>query len=240
MRRLLSMWVKSLVFAAAALCAVAPAVAQPSREAPAHCAGNALRGQLLSQWPAARVTLQLDAASAASLDAAHGAAAGCRVVAIDQAVRRRMQVVQELPPGAPKQRLALWFEVAVQVPAWRLRQALPAGGTLDEPFLQAVEEDAVANPGVLVREHGRQQSWRMARARPEGHVLRRADVLAADTVQRGDRVALLYRSGALELRASGTALAAAMPGERLRVALDGRAQSVWGRLNDNGQVEVTP
>ncbi|WP_181179452.1 flagellar basal body P-ring formation chaperone FlgA [Methylibium rhizosphaerae] len=222
----------SAVLAAVAACAAAPAAA--------HCAGNALREQLQSQWPSARVTLQLDAASAARLDAAGGAAAGCSVVAIDQAVRRRMQVVLELPPGAAKQRLALWFEVAVQVPAWRLQQAQPAGGTPDESALQAVEEDVVANPGVLVRDAARQQAWRMARALPEGHVLRRADVLTTDTVQRGDRVALLYRSGALELRASGTALATAMPGERLPVALDGRGRSVWGRLNDNGQVEVTP
>lgn len=71
-----------------------------------------------------------------------------------------------------------------------------------------------------------------------GQVLNGLQVVSASRVRRGQRVTLLARTGSLEVRVSGKALADAAVGERVRVRNLGSKRIVEGTVEQDGTVRV--
>jgi flagella basal body P-ring formation protein FlgA len=91
--------------------------------------------------------------------------------------------------------------------------------------------DAYADPSAVV---GRAP----LRALPAGAVLGASDLANGTPLRRGDPVVLVSRIGEVEVRMTGRALAAAMPGATVAVENSGSRRIVRGRLVGDGMVEV--
>ncbi|MEM1313169.1 MAG: flagellar basal body P-ring formation chaperone FlgA [Pseudomonadota bacterium] len=74
---------------------------------------------------------------------------------------------------------------------------------------------------------------------PAGRALRTADLQPSAVIDRNERVALLYRYGALTITTEGLALERAPRGARLRVMNLSSRRTVVGVANARGQVEVS-
>jgi flagella basal body P-ring formation protein FlgA len=79
---------------------------------------------------------------------------------------------------------------------------------------------------------------RARRALAAGAVLLRQDCLLPEGVRRGERVTILARVGAVEVRASGQALEDGQPGQWIRVRREGATQLLRARVRDRSTVEV--
>lgn len=193
----------------------------------------ALEQSLREKHP--RVTIVLGEDGASSGHAATDT--GWRVRSIDAALRRRMGVTLE-SSSQPPARMRVEFTVTAQVTGWRLAHAVDPSTTLTPADLLPSVEDAVLNPDLATGQEVTR--WRVVRDLPEGHLLRHADLADARSVLRGDIVDVRLDAGAVALRASGTALSAARPGETVKVALPGRREAVSGVVGDDRQVIVKP
>ena len=217
------------------VCALAAATAGAGTASPTTAevvARAALEQSVREKHPHLAITLRH--ADASSRNAS---GTGWRVRSVDSALRRRMGVMLE-SWSQPPARVRVEFIVTAQATGWRLVHATEPSATLTPADLMPSVEDAVLNPDLAIGQDVAR--WRVVRHLPEGHLLRQTDVTDARSVLRGDIVDVRLDAGAVSVRAVGTALAAARPGETVKVALPGRREAVSGIVGEDRQVIVKP
>ena len=146
--------------------------------------------------------------------------------------------VQVQPERGPAYVLAMPVNISWIAPSWVIARDQKAGDWLQATDLQVQE---IAWPaGVAVepaRAHEPPQG-RLRRALHAGEILRTADLLAADSLQRGDRVTVILAAGGLEMAMPAQVLAPTRVGQRVSVQADGRNAPMVGRLVDLTTVSV--
>ncbi len=134
--------------------------------------------------------------------------------------------------------LALPVTIGWTAPTWALLRELKAGERLQAADLHLQEQ--TWPPGVAV-EAARTDEPPQGRARRTlhaGEAVRAADLIALDTLQRGDRVTVVMASEGIELAMPAQLLAPARVGQSVRVQADGRSAPMEGLLVDLTTVRV--
>lgn len=119
-----------------------------------------------------------------------------------------------------------------------LARAVARGETLDAGMLSLQERDVAQLPfGYLAT---LEQALDMEARRPlgAGAVLTPNDAQPQRLVRRGEGVTVISRSGGIEVRAGGTAMADGARGERIRVRNDSSRRIVEGVVTGAGRIEV--
>ncbi|GBD07468.1 hypothetical protein HRbin21_01295 [bacterium HR21] len=131
---------------------------------------------------------------------------------------------------------SLW----VVAPELRLRVPVAAGATVAETQVEVVSRRmSLSEYWERVRLE-ELPALRARRALPAGSPVLRRDWLSRAGVRRGERVTLVARSGAVEVRTRAQALEDGEPGSWVRVSRDGAARVVYARVLDATTVEVVP
>jgi len=161
-------------------------------------------------------------------------------------------VAKSLPAERPwSPRLSVWVDVmqkgelrrSVLVPllvkawqrGWVARRDLPAGTVLNADQLREDEVDVAAGGSIpQVEPAGRVLRSMLLAGRYVGAL----KTVQAKAVQRGDRVELLHRMGAVEVLASAEALQDGEPGEHVQVRLQAAGGAVLARVMSAGKVEL--
>lgn len=119
-----------------------------------------------------------------------------------------------------------------------LRRPVSAGERID-PGMVVVERREVSRlPGGALPASRPLDGLTARRALAAGSVLLGRDTQSPRVIQRGDPVVLISRSGGIEVRASGKALAAAGVDERLSVENSSSRRVVSGQVLPSGEVLV--
>lgn len=131
--------------------------------------------------------------------------------------------------------------VPVRVRRWQdvlvLQRNVAAGEAISGPVVALENRDvakvtgALADPGVIQGYHAR-------RPLAAGRVLTAADIQTPRLIRRGDSVTLVARTGGIEVRAMGRALADAGQGERVGVENLSSRRMLQGVVGPGGEVEV--
>lgn len=156
----------------------------------------------------------------------------------DGGIAKRMSVWVDIWQGPWLRRTVV---VPVEVTAWQsgwiAKRDLPAGTRLSSEQLQAsqVEISADGQPawqGTLMEARVLRSPVLM------GHYLRANQVANAQVVERGDRVEVVYRVGAVEVSSPGSALQDGGVGQHIQVRADGARGPVLARVMGAGRVEL--
>lgn len=119
-----------------------------------------------------------------------------------------------------------------------VKQPLAAGQVLGPESVGVEMRDVTRLPGGVINE-GTDLTGRTARrALVAGSVLLVSDAVPPRIIKRGDPVVVISRSGAIEVRANGKALAAAGVDESLAVENVSSRRVVQGRVLASGEVLV--
>ena len=118
------------------------------------------------------------------------------------------------------------------------KQPLAAGQALSSANVGVELRDVSRLPGGVITEETDISGRTAKRALAAGSVLLVSDAVAARIIKRGDPVVLISRSGSVEVRASGKALAAAGVDDALAVENSSSRRVVQGRVLPSGEVLV--
>ncbi len=146
--------------------------------------------------------------------------------------------VRVQPERGPSYVLALPVAVTWVAPGWVLARDQKAGDWLQAADLQMQEISWPAGAPVEMARADEPARGRLRRAMPAGALVRSVDLIAADTLQRGDRVTVVLASGGIELTMPAQVLAPARVGQRVSVQADGRNAPLEGQLVDLTTVRV--
>jgi len=119
-----------------------------------------------------------------------------------------------------------------------LRRPLAPGEVIDASAVGVETRDVSRSPGGIVPAGTPLEGRTARRALPAGSVLLAQDAVPPRSIRRGDPVTLISRSGGVEVRASGRALAAAGVDERLSVENVSSRRVVQGVVLASGEVLV--
>lgn len=156
----------------------------------------------------------------------------------DGGLAKRMSVWVDIWQGTLLRRTVL---VPVEVSAWQsgwiAKIDLPAGTRLSAEQLQASQVEITADG---------QPAWQGTLAEDRvlrspvltGHYLHANQVASAQVVERGDRVEVVYRVGAVEVSSPGSALQDGGVGQHIQVRADGARGPVLARVVGTGRVEL--
>lgn len=156
----------------------------------------------------------------------------------DGGISKRMSVWVDIWQGTLLRRTVL---VPVEVSAWQsgwiAKSDLPAGTRLSAEQLQASQVEITADG---------QRAWQGTLAEDRvlrspvltGHYLHANQVASAQVVERGDRVEVVYRVGAVEVSSPGSALQDGGVGQHIQVRADGARGPVLARVVGTGRVEL--
>jgi len=120
-----------------------------------------------------------------------------------------------------------------------LARGLAAGESVGTADIVSERRDAARIVGAPLTDPGRAAGQVMRRTLPAGSILSSSDLLSQRLVRRGDNVALVARSGGLEVRMAGRALANAGENERVSVENLSSHRVVQGIVSQDGDVLVT-
>jgi flagella basal body P-ring formation protein FlgA len=151
-----------------------------------------------------------------------------------------MQNASTAEVSCPGQGWRLYVPLRIQrfESVYVLRRPVPAGAPIS-PALAVLERREVSRlPGSAVAGSRPLEGMTARRALAAGSVLMTHDVQSARVIQRGDPVVLVSRSGGIEVRASGRALAAAGVDERISVENVSSRRVVQGQVLASGEVLV--
>ncbi|WOS42968.1 flagellar basal body P-ring formation chaperone FlgA [Xanthomonas rydalmerensis] len=120
-----------------------------------------------------------------------------------------------------------------------LARGLSAGETIGAADIVPEKRDAARIVGAAMTEPEMAIGQVARRTLPAGTLLSTTDLVAPRLVRRGDNVALVARSGGLEVRMAGRALGDAGENERVTVENLSSRRIVQGTVSQNGDVLVT-
>jgi flagella basal body P-ring formation protein FlgA len=120
-----------------------------------------------------------------------------------------------------------------------LARGLAAGESVGTADIVSERRDAARIVGAPLTDPGRAVGQVMRRTLPAGSILASSDLLSQRLVRRGDNVALVARSGGLEVRMAGRALGNAGENERVSVENLSSHRVVQGIVSQDGDVLVT-
>ncbi len=123
-------------------------------------------------------------------------------------------------------------------PVLVLRRPVRAGELADDSLFDTQARDIAALPFGHLEDPASVRGRQFRRALPGGAAPVPGDLVAPRWVQRGQTVQLRSRSGGIEVRAEGTALADGAAGHRVRVENRGSRRIVEGTVSAPGVVEV--
>jgi flagella basal body P-ring formation protein FlgA len=161
-----------------------------------------------------------------------------------------LQATAASPPGnnawsvavrcAAPQTWTLYVPVRVsdRRPVVVLRRALAPGLPIPADALALETRDSAALPFGYLSDPAQAAGKQLRRPLPSGATLTPDAVGVAPQIRRGQLVTLLGRSGGLEIRAEGKALADAGTGERVSVENTSSRRTVVGVVRGDGVVEV--
>lgn len=119
-----------------------------------------------------------------------------------------------------------------------LRRPVSAGERISADMVVIERREVSRLPGGVVPASRSIEGMSARRALAAGSVLLSQDAQSPRVIQRGDPVVLVSRSGGIEVRASGRALAAAGVDERLSVENSSSRRVVNGQVLASGEVLV--
>jgi len=119
-----------------------------------------------------------------------------------------------------------------------LRRPVSAGEVIDRDAVGVETRDIGRLAGGILPANQALDGRTARRALMAGSVLLSQDTQSPRVIQRGDPVVLVSRSGTIEVRASGRALAAAGVDDRLAVENTSSRRVVQGQVMANGEVLV--
>jgi flagellar basal body P-ring formation protein FlgA len=119
-----------------------------------------------------------------------------------------------------------------------LARAVARGETLDAGMLSLQERDVAQLPFGYLATLEQALDMEARRGLVAGAVLTPNDAQPQRLVRRGEAVTVVSRSGGIEVRAGGTAMADGARGERIRVRNDSSRRIVEGVVTAAGRVEV--
>lgn len=146
--------------------------------------------------------------------------------------------VRVQPERGPGYVWAMPVVVTWVVPAWVLARDQKAGDWLQAADLQMQEVSWPAGAPVEVARADEPAQGRLRHALRAGALVRSADLIAVDALQRGDRVTVVLAGGGIEMTMPAHLLAPARVGQRVSVQADGRNAPLEGRLVDLTTVRV--
>lgn len=146
--------------------------------------------------------------------------------------------VRVQPERGPGYVLALPVAITWVTPGWVLARDQKAGDWLQATDLQIQEVAWPAGAPVEMARADEPAQGRLRRTLQAGALVRSADLIAADALQRGDRVTVVLASGGIEMTMPAQVLAPARVGQRVTVQAYGRHAPLEGRLVDLTTVRV--
>ncbi|MDR6673089.1 flagellar basal body P-ring formation chaperone FlgA [Xanthomonas sp. 1678] len=120
-----------------------------------------------------------------------------------------------------------------------LSRGLAAGETVGAADMVSEKRDVARIVGAAMTDPAVAIGRVVRRTLPAGTLLSASDLVAQRLVRRGDNVALVARSGALEVRMAGRALSDGGENERVTVENLSSRRVVQGTVSQNGDVLVT-
>lgn len=135
-------------------------------------------------------------------------------------------------------RLYVPVRIQRQVPVVVLTRPVAAGQQFSGDMLAVELRDSTRLASGGVSDPLLVQGQVARRALGAGSVVSSQDLHSVRTIRRGDLVTLVSRSGGIEVRAQGRAMAAAGPNERVSVENIGSRRVVQGVVRDSGEVDV--
>jgi flagella basal body P-ring formation protein FlgA len=141
-------------------------------------------------------------------------------------------------PDAAGWRLYVPVRVSRSSAVLVLTRPIAAGMPIPADALGLEVRDVGRLPGAALDQPGLVAGHIARRALAAGSALTMADLALLPVIRRGQSVTLVARSGGLEVRAAGRALADAAPGERLAVENPGSRRVIQGVVQDSGEVLV--
>ena len=230
-------WLRS-VLAGGALAAAAVAQAEPTATLPTEAVERALAlvrsGAAALAPPQARIV-----ATAGRLDSRLRLASCARIepwLVGGQPAWGRTRVGMRCQAGAAWN-VFLPVQVQVLAPALAARSALPAGARLTEEQLELAEVDWAAAASPPARDAAALAGRILVRPLAAGQAPRLADLQPRQWFAHGAQVRLLARGPGYAIRAEGTALAAGLEGQVVRVRTD-QGRILTGRAVGDHAVEV--
>lgn len=145
--------------------------------------------------------------------------------------------VEVICPGAMGWRLYVPVKVRRQQEVLVLQRALAPGETLGAGNVALETRDVARLAGALT-DASSIAGFSLRRPLAAGAVLTSADVLSPRLVRRGDSVTVVARTGGIEVRAQGRAMADAGVGDRLSVENLSSRRMLQGVVLAGGEVEV--
>lgn len=142
-------------------------------------------------------------------------------------------------PDAGGWRLFVPVKVRHEQAVLVLSRGIAAGETLAEADISTAQRDAARIAGAVLADPAAAIGRVARRTLQAGSLLSASDLVAQRLVRRGDSVALVSRSGAVEVRVAGKALGDAGENERLSVENLASRKVVQGIVAANGDVFVT-
>lgn len=128
--------------------------------------------------------------------------------------------------------------ISDQRPVLVLARAVARGETLTAALLSVQERDVAQLPFGYFEDAQAVDGHVLRRALAAGAVLTPNDAEPPRLVRRGEAVTVIGRSGGIEVRATGTAMADGGQGERVRVRNDSSRRIVEGTVTAPGTVEI--
>jgi flagella basal body P-ring formation protein FlgA len=119
-----------------------------------------------------------------------------------------------------------------------LAQTVSAGAPLHSGLVR-VERRELGTAQSPLADAGALNGMQARRTLAAGTILTSLEVVATPVVRRGQAVTLIARSGGLEVRAPGKALADAARGQRVAVEAAGSRRVVQGVVRDAAEIEVS-
>jgi flagella basal body P-ring formation protein FlgA len=165
---------------------------------------------------------------------------GLRLPRCSGALHSAMQSATTAEVACPDQGWRLYVPLRVQryETVYVLRRPVPAGELIGEDMVSVERREVTRLPGGAVPGSRSLEGLIARRALAPGAVLMEHDAQSPRVIKRGDPVVLVSRSGGIEVRANGKALAAAGVDERLSVENASSRRVVSGQVLPSGEVLV--